>query len=91
ATKFGHIELRGWFKYMILGGILGLIIGYFLGAGILAPILAQNDPNYGFLRSKIVASYTSLFLIIGMPFSGIVGGSLGVIYGVIQRRQKPDR
>ena len=87
ALRFGEVKIRGMLKHSIVGAIVGLLIGYFLGACVLAPMLAQQDPYYSFLRSKVTAGYTRFFILYGMPVCAIIGCMLGMIYSVKLKRR----
>jgi len=87
ALRFGEVKLRGVLKHSIIGAIVGLLIGYFLGVCVLAPLLAQQDPHYNFFRNKVTAGYTRYFILNGMPVSAIIGCALGVIHSVKLKRR----
>lgn len=87
ALRFGEVKIRGVLKHSIVGAIVGLLIGYFLGACVLAPMLAQQDPYYSFLKSKVTAGYTRYFILNGMPVCAIIGCVLGMIYSVKLKRR----
>ncbi|KAA0139903.1 hypothetical protein [Gimesia chilikensis] len=87
ALHFGQVKLKGALRHSIVGAIVGLLIGYVLGALVLAPLMAQQDPYYNFLRSKVTAGYTRYFIFNGMPLCGIIGCLIGFIYSVKLKRR----
>ncbi|QDT29011.1 hypothetical protein [Gimesia panareensis] len=87
ALHYGQVKLKGALKHSIMGAIAGLLIGYVLGALVLAPLMAQQDPYYNFLRSKVTAGYTRYFILNGMPLCGIIGCLIGLIYSVKLKRR----
>lgn len=87
AIHYGQVKLKGALKHSIVGALVGLLIGYLLGACVLAPLMAQQDPYYSFLRSKVTAGYTRYFILNGMPVCGITGCFIGLIYSVKLKRR----
>lgn len=85
SIQFGQIKLNGWFKHMTIGGIIGLLSGYFIGVWIVSPVLAAQ---HGVFASKYLAEYIRFFTFLGMPVSGAIGASLGIVYSVFRRKGK---
>ncbi|WP_145219620.1 hypothetical protein [Gimesia alba] len=85
SSRFGQIKLTGWFKHLIVGGIIGLITGYVIGVWIISPVLASQ---HGIFAGKALAAHSRFFIIIGMPVSGLIGGLCGIGYSVIRGNKK---
>ncbi|MCA9022043.1 MAG: hypothetical protein KDA74_17970 [Planctomycetaceae bacterium] len=87
GLRFGQVKIQGVLKHSLIGAIVGLLIGYGLGVCVLAPLLAQRDPNYQLFSSKVSAGYTRFFILNGMPVCAIIGCVLGLIYSVKLKRR----
>jgi len=86
ALLVGGIRLRGFVKHATIGAVVGMISGVLIGASLFPAIMTAFDPHRD-LGGKVFAVYRHAGIIFGIPVGAAVGGAVGTVYAVTERRR----